>query len=297
MYDDLKGVFPALITPLTKDETIDEKALKQIIKSVLDEGVNGLVILGSSGEGVMLDSKEKYRAIEIAVNEANGRVPVIAGTSDISTRKIKENNRMAANLGASYVLVFPPFYFKLRNSDVKDFYTDLASENTIPIILYNIPQNSKITIEPAVIEDLSKLPMIAGIKDSSGNWPYLQNLILNYQNEKFKVYVGNAKNLYAAFTAGVAGSITPVPNLDPKTELDLYKNVVSNHYDKALELQKRESKIASLFEYDVLPVSIKAKAALKIMGKCENTTIKPLPEASAAVQEEVKRVLGELNLL
>ncbi|HLW33973.1 MAG TPA: dihydrodipicolinate synthase family protein, partial [Aequorivita sp.] len=161
----------------------------------------------------------------------------------------------------------------------------------------NVPQNTKIHIDLKAVEKLKKTSNIVGIKDSSGNWDYLQELILAFQDEFFKVFVGNAKNLYAAYTAGAAGSITPVSNLDPKAETVMYDNIVNGDLIQALENQKRALKIASLFEYEGLPVCVKAKAAMALMGLCKNRNLKPLPQVASKDIEEVKNVLLELGLL
>lgn len=295
--NDLKGVIPALATPLTDNEEIDEKALRKIVKRVIAAGVHGVLVLGSSGEGVMLNQKERNRAVEVVVDEVKGRVPVIVGTGGINTKNVKENNKMAAGCGANYALVVPPFYFHLRQEDIKEFYLEVAAASAIPILIYNIPQNTKINVALETIETLSKNGNIVGIKDSSGDWDYFQQLVFKYQNEEFKVFAGKANILYSGLLIGASGSITPVPNICPEIEVELYNCILSNDLVRARELQKKALEIASLFKYSVLPVSVKLIAALEIMGICKNVLIKPLPRASKEEINILKDKLKELAIL
>ena len=292
--NDLQGVIPALATPLTINEEVDEAALRRNVQRIVAAGASGVLVLGSAGEGVMLNEKERFHAVEIVVDAVAEKIPVITGTGDLNTKKVKENNRIVAGLGVKYALAVPPFYFHLRQEDITEYYLDIAAEDTIPILIYNIPQNTKLNVELKTIEVLSRIDNIVGIKDSSGNWDYLQQLVLNYQNERFKVFAGKANLLFNAFLIGAAGSITPVPNIDPKVEVELYTSILDNNLKTAIEKHKRVLAIAELFKNDVLPVSVNLNAALKIMGICNGITIKPLPQASNKVVEELRNKLMEL---
>jgi len=295
--NDLRGVIPALATPLTINEEIDERSLRKIVKRVIEAGVNGVLVLGSTGEGVMLNEKEKICAMEIVIDEVKGKIPVMVGTGDLNTKKVKENNRIAASMGAKYALVVPPFYFQLRQEDIMEYYQDIAADETIPILIYHIPQNTKISADIHIIEKLSKIENIVGIKDSSGELGFFQQLVFNCQNEKFKVFAGKANIVYTGFLIGAAGSITPIPNIDPGIEIDLYNSILNNNLDRALDIHKRILNIAELLKNDVLPVSVNLMVALEIMGLCDKFMIKPLPQASENIIKDIKNKLKELYLI
>lgn len=290
-----KGSFPALATPLNYQEEVDEKALKKLVNRVLDAGANGVLVLGTAGEGPILERKEKYRAIEIVVDEVNGRVPVLAGTGDISTKAVKQNNKEAARLGASGALIVPPFYFNQQQDAVIDFYKDLAQEGTLPILIYNFPQVTKIYVEPETIGVLSKEEGIVGVKDSSTNFVKFQK-VLGYQSDKFVAFQGIAALVCASLLLGANGSISPVPNVSPDIEVNLYKALDKGDIKKAIELQNKIAEIAGLWAYGG-PTSTVMKAILNMQGICDYVPVKPNPTFNAEKLEVLREKIVKLELI
>jgi len=276
-FENLKGVYPALVTPLDKKGKIDEKTLRKLVNRTIEGGVNGLVILGTTGEGPVLERSEKYRAIEVAVEESDGRVHILAGTGDINTQAVKENNRQVAKLGAYSALVIPPFYFPQNKKTVINFFKDIAQSSPIPIIIYNFPQISKIYLEPDSVEILTKEENIVGIKDSSANFINFQHC-LNYQSDDFLVYQGVGALNYASLLLGSGGLISPVGNIDPVLEVDLYKAVTNGDMDKAKILQQKINKLISLWRNSDVPAPAVIKALLGIIGISDTYTSSPNPK-------------------
>lgn len=290
-----KGSFPALVTPLNHQEEVDEKALRKLVKRVLDAGANGILVLGTAGEGPILERKEKYRVIEIAADEVNGRVPILAGTGDISTKAVKENNKKAAQLGASGVLVVPPFYFNQQQDAVIDFYKDLAQEGTIPVLIYNFPQVTKIYAEPETIGILSKEEGIVGVKDSSANFVKYQK-VLGYQSDDFVAFQGIAALLCASLLLGANGTISPVPNVAPEIEVNMYKAIEKGDIKKAIEIQTKISKIAGLWAYGG-PTSTVMKAILNMQGICDYVPVKPNPTLNEEGLKALREKLVQLDVI
>jgi len=294
MIKKLKGCFPAIATPLDMEEKVDKKGLRKLINKVTAAGVDGIVVLGTAGEGPMLEFKEKCRAIEIAVGEINGRIPVIVGTGDVSTKKIKENNRQAAKLGASAALVVPPFYFGQSQETMIDFYKDLAQEDSLPILIYNIPAVTKIYIEPETVSILSQEEGIIGIKDSSGNFNNFQTII-ELQSDKFVAFQGIGPLIYASLLLGAKGSISPIPNVAPKLEVGLHEAVRQGDIERAKELQAKIKKLVSLWVSSG-PITTVLKAILNLQGICEYISVRPNPKLNDEKLKTLKEKFEQLSL-
>ena len=171
--DSLHGVVPPIATPVYKDETVDEAGLRRLVNFQLERGVHGLFVLGGTGEFFCFPTREKIRAIETVVDEVNGRVPVVAGVTDLSTRRAIENSHIAQEAGVDFITSLPPFFFPLGQDTISRFYTSLAGESDLPLLLYNIRDPIHTNIQPETVQKLAQNPKIVGIKDSE-DYPFGQ---------------------------------------------------------------------------------------------------------------------------
>jgi len=153
--DELVGVLPALVSPLTKGGSVDEPAVVRLVEHVVDGGVTGLLVLGSTGEIASLDEPSRRAMLSAVMEAARGRVPVICGVAQSHLRAAMAEVEAAARSGAAAALVTPPFYYPIDQASVLAFYRALAAESRIPILLYNIPQNTKIVAEPETVSALA----------------------------------------------------------------------------------------------------------------------------------------------
>jgi len=144
---DLKGIVVPIITPLTEDERVDEKGLRKLIGHVLGGGVHGIFVMGTSGEFARLDLSEWKAAVEVAINEVRRRVPVYVGISDAGYRLVKKKADLAQSMNADVVVATPPYYFPVRQGEIYTFYKELASNISSPLMLYNIPSTTGVSIE------------------------------------------------------------------------------------------------------------------------------------------------------
>ena len=165
------GIITPIVTPFNDDETqtINYQATDQLIDHLIKNGVNGIFPLGSNGEFNVLTIKERNEFASHVINYVNHRVPVYVGTGACSTNEAVYLSRKAEKLGADALSVITPYFFKLRDEDIYDYYKQIAESVKIPIILYNIPGNTQNNINPKVLDQLAEIPNVAGIKDSSGN--------------------------------------------------------------------------------------------------------------------------------
>jgi 4-hydroxy-tetrahydrodipicolinate synthase len=216
-----KGVMPALVTPFNKDESINEEQLRALVRRHIELGVTGLVPCGTTGEFVNMTFEERLEVIKIVVDEANGKVPVIAGTGETGTKLVIDATRKATDIGADAAIIVSPYYLKPQAKGLYDHYATIAEKTDIPIVLYNIPICTGYSIPWTVIEDLADIDNIVAVKDSSGDHRYFAAL-LEKVSEKISVLIGWDENVLAAFTGGAAGLILASANVIPEIYLEMF---------------------------------------------------------------------------
>ncbi|MDP7265152.1 MAG: dihydrodipicolinate synthase family protein, partial [Candidatus Thermoplasmatota archaeon] len=208
----LKGVFPALVTPFDEREKIDEEAFRSLIRH-LSADVTGFVPCGTTGEFMYLNEKEKRNVLDIAVDEVGGKKPVIAGTGCPSTKETLELTRYAKDIGATAALVASPFYFKPSFNELYEHYERL-NELDFPLIMYNIPQCTGTHKKWWTAEGIAMLDNVIGIKDSSGDFPFLMALFEKVR-DRISIICGHDEIGMPALAAGADGLILASANLIP----------------------------------------------------------------------------------
>lgn len=193
---------PALVTPFTDDgRSVDEERFRRLIGHLIDLGVTGLVPCGTTGEFQNLSEQERKRAVEVAVDEANHRVPVIAGSGASGTDLAIEKARHAKDVGADAAIVVTPYYHKPTNRGLYEHFRKIAEAVDIPIVVYNIPQATGVSLPWQIVEDLVEIPNIAGLKDSSGELRFIL-AVLEKVGERLPVMCGNDEVVLPALAAG-----------------------------------------------------------------------------------------------
>lgn len=292
-----KGVNVALVTPFTRDNEVNEKALRNLVAFLIEKGVSGLVPVGTTGEFVYLSEEERKKVVEIVVDEVNGRVPVIAGTGASSTLNAIRFSKHAEDAGADAILVVAPYY--LRAADKGDFqhFYELAHSISLPIILYNIPQCTGGFLRREVVEDLADIKNIVGIKDSSGNLPYLMEL-LEKVGDRINVLIGYDEVVLPAIASGAKGMILASANVIPDKWVKLYEAITKGDLETARRIQMSVQKLVRIFcRYGG---NVPVKEALKMMKFDVGKSRRPLtkrgilgPEA----REEMKLELEKLGII
>jgi len=291
---DFNGIVPPLVTPLTEDEKIDEEALQRLINRLINAKVKGVFILGSTGEFPYLSREEKKRLIMFTVNQVAGRVPVFVGASAMGTKKVLRNLETASKFGADAGVITPPFYFPLKQKEVLLFYKKIAKSSDIPIVVYNFPQITKVTIEIETLKELCEEKNIIGVKDTSGNFAYFQELIRNLKHrENFIIGQGDPSLILASLICGANCVISSVANVAPELHTRLYECVEKKDFREALLLQER---ITTLLKLEKGGISA-LKTALSILGLCSPFVTKPLLEVGSEERKEIKTILEECGLL
>jgi 4-hydroxy-tetrahydrodipicolinate synthase len=284
----LKGVLPALVTPLTEEGGVDEPAVERLVEHVLAGGVSGLVPLGSTGETASLDEPARRRMLGAVLKAARGRVPVISGVAQSHLAAARAEVAAAASLGADAALVAPPFYYPIDQATVLAFYRSVAADSAIPILLYNIPQFTKVVAEPATVARLGREGTIKGIKDSSRDFEYFE-LVCGATRDLpgFRIFTGSDTMLLASLAMGGAGTICGAANVAPAWAVRIYDDVQRGDWSAARAHQDELVDLVMRLRGGVFPAAI--KAALELQGICSPWPARPI----APLDARAKAALGE----
>jgi 4-hydroxy-tetrahydrodipicolinate synthase len=291
----IAGVLVVLVTPLRADETVDEEALRKLVRRVLAGGVHGVVALGSASEFAVLADEQKRRAIAITVDEVSGRVPVVVGTGEPGTKRAIEMTQVASRLGADAALVVPPYYYVPREDAVLRYYRTVAAEGGLPILLYNIPFFTKVTLDLDVVRRLAEEPGIVGIKDSSSNLRYFQRLTSTVKSATFSVVTGSDSLLFAQTVAGGDGCISPGANVVPEWFVALWQAMAHDRWPEAWEIQQRIQALHQGIGYGAFPAGI--KGALSLLGIGQTVVAAPNVPVTDEQLAAIETALREAKLL
>jgi 4-hydroxy-2-oxoglutarate aldolase len=291
----LNGVLPPVTTPFNVGGDVDYGALSSNIARYNETGLKGYVPLGSNGEAVHLSPDERRQVIETVKRTATGDHTVVAGVNELSTRSAIEAARAAADSGADAVLVITPYFYKssMTQERLVRHFTEVADHSPVPVLLYNVPQNTGVVIESAAIASLGAHQNIVGAKDSAGNMGAIAETI-RLAPEGFSVMVGNGGIVYPAVAMGATGAILGVACAAPRACVELYEAVKSGDHSRARELQNR---IAPLSQVVTAGLSVPGlKAAMEIIGFAGCVPRAPLTPVSDAERERIRGVIRQTGL-
>ncbi len=288
---------PALVTPFSRDGDINEDGFKQVIEYVISKGVTGVVPAGTTGEFSYMRTEERKKLLKLTVEFVDGRVPIVAGTGMHSTKDTVELTKYAANLGCDAALVISPYYLRPADKGYYEHYAAVASKGNLPLILYNIPQCTLGPLNSNVVEDLSNLDNVVGIKDSSGNVPYLLELIQKLGG-KIEVLCGADEVFLSAVVAGSNAAIMASANVIPHIWLKIMKLVKENKLEEAAKLQREAQTFARMvLKYGAAPP---VKAALRMMGIKAGRSRMPLNTGgtlTTEVKDDIRLELEKLGVI
>jgi 2-dehydro-3-deoxy-D-pentonate aldolase len=273
--EELTGVLPALVSPLHKDGAVDEPAIDRLVDHVMNGGVHGLLALGSTGETASLDETARRKVLARVVAAAKGRVPVICGVAQSHLAAARIEVEAAARLGADAALVAPPFYYLVDQATVLGFYRRLAEGSPIPILLYNIPQFTKVVSEPGTVATLAREGAIAGIKDSSRDFEYFEGVrIATGDMPRFRLFTGSDTMLLPSLEMGGAGTICGAGNVAPQLVVRIFDEYRRGDHAAARAAQEALYRLVIAVRAGVFPGAI--KAALHMQGICEPWCAPPI---------------------
>ena len=292
-----EGIFAPTITPLDGKERVDELGFNNQLNRLIDNGIHGIYLLGTSGEFTTLTNTERERAMDIAVKAIGGRVPIICGVMDTSTQRVIQNIRVAEQFGVDAVAATPGYYYpSTDDADLIEFYYDIAASTELPVFIYNIPSTVKTAIKPYVVAQLAETcENIVGIKDSSGDWTNCLSLLARLGDKTdFSIMLGSHTALGAAVLFGADGGVVSIANVAPKESVALYNAAKARDIDEVHRLQKLLLRLSKIYTYGQGVSGM--KACLEILGVCKAYTTGPLLPIGESVQDEIRQLLSEAGI-
>ncbi len=292
---ELKGTFTALITPFTEDNEVDYKGLRKNIKRQLENGINGLVVLGTTAETPTLSTEERDNIVKIAIEEAKGKVPVVVGTGTNSTETTIKSTTKAEKYGADAVLVVAPYYNKPPQNGLYSHFKKIADSVNIPIILYNVQSRTGVNIEPETVLKLAKHPNIIGIKDASGDLRKSAMVItaVKRENVDFSVVSGDDITAVSLMAIGAKGIVSVVSNIAPKTIVTMTNFALDGRFDEAQDLYSEIFPLltASFIETNPIPI----KEAMSMIDLPAGKVRLPLAELKEENRETLLKTVNRLK--
>ncbi|MGQ9508972.1 MAG: dihydrodipicolinate synthase family protein [Thermodesulfobacteriota bacterium] len=289
----LSGVMPPVTTPF-QDGDLALSKLKKNFQRWNKTGLSGYLVLGSNGEAVYLNEKERLRVIEVSRASIPSSKIMMVGTGMESTSETLRLTKEAAKMGADCALVVTPSYFKgsMKPSIIYDHFIAVAEGSSIGILIYNVPQFTGINLEAEWVAKLSEHPNIIGIKDSSGNIGQLSEMI-SLSKKGFAVFVGSAPVFYPALCVGAVGGILAVANVVPEACVEIYKLYLNGKMDKAKELQNQLTPLAKAVttQYGIGGL----KMAMDLNGYFGGEPRPPLKRPEKEVEEKLRKLLKYLK--
>jgi 4-hydroxy-tetrahydrodipicolinate synthase len=289
----LQGCGTALVTPFTPDNAVDEPALRALVRWQIDEGMGFLVPCGSTGEAQTMTAAERERVVAIVVEEAAGRVPVMAGATSNDTAVAVSEARRMSRLGVDYILTATPYYNKPTAEGLFRHFSAIADASERPICLYNIPGRSGVNLRPATALRLAEHPNVIGIKESSGDLAQIRAL-LYARPARFAVLSGDDWLALPIIALGGDGLISVAGNEAPRFVSDLVRFALRGELDTARALDRRLAPLmdANFIETNPAPV----KAALHRMGRIHNVLRLPLVPATEGCELAIAEALAPLGI-
>ncbi|GGA93225.1 4-hydroxy-tetrahydrodipicolinate synthase [Brucella endophytica] len=291
----LKGSITALVTPFTPDGAFDEKSFRALVNWQIEEGTHGLVPVGTTGETPTLTHAEHKRVVEVCVEEARGRVPVIAGAGSNNTREAIELAQHAEKAGANAVLVVTPYYNKPNQRGLYAHYSEVAKAISLPIVIYNIPGRSVIDMTPETMGQLSRdHKNIIAVKDATGKIERVSEQRMTCGYEFIQLSGEDATAL--GFNAhGGVGCISVTANVAPRLCSEFQEACLAGDFAKALGIQDRLMPLHKALFIEPNPSGI--KYALSVVGRLENSLRSPMVPVEAATAERIDQAMKYAGLI
>ena len=288
------GCATALVTPFLPDGSLDEEALRRLISLQLDAGIDALVLLGTTGEPCTLNMDERERVIAVGLEAAGGRIPVLVGTGSNDTRRAIEYARQARKLGAQGQLSVTPYYNKTTQNGLIRHYSAILDSCDLPMILYNVPSRTGMSMSPDTLAQLAVHPNVAGLKEASGDLSLATDFIQRTHGE-LPLYCGNDDLIVPLMALGAAGAISVCSNILPLQTRLITFACRNGCFDEASDAQQALLPLMRALFAQVNPIPV--KAALAMMGLIHDVVRLPLVPMDEPQRSRLQRVLEDCSLI
>lgn len=288
-----KGVFTALITPFTKDNKIDEKALRDIVEEQIEAGVAGLVPCGTTGESPTLSYEEHNRVIEIVCDQAKKRCIVIAGTGSNSTEEAIMLTEHAKKVGADASLQVVPYYNKPTQKGLYEHFKTIATAVDLPMIIYNIAGRTAVNLETQTLAELAKIKNIVGVKEASGSIQQMMSVIKSVPSN-FSVLSGDDNLILPLMAVGGTGVISVASNVIPKKMVEFVNYGLKNDFVSMRKMHYELSEFFSALFVETNPIPV--KKIMSLLGKIESVYRLPLCEPQTKTVSLLEEIIEKYDL-
>lgn len=287
-----RGTGTALITPFDEDLNVDYKALRKLVEFQVNNKVDFLVVLGTTGEAPVIDEEERRKIIDTVISEVDGKIPVVIGTGSNDTIKVVKFNKIAEDLNADGVLIVNPYYNKGTQSSLIDHYKYIADRTPLPIILYNVPSRTAMNMYPDTILKIHAVcPNVAAVKEACGDISQIANLI-SMKPDSLSVLSGNDDQTLPIMSLGGVGVISVFSNPFPLQMTEITRAMLACDLTKAREMNNKYLKMMNLLFIETSPMPV--KFICSYLGLCKNTLrlpLRPIAENSAnIIKKELERI-------
>lgn len=285
-----KGVGTAIATPFDEYDNINFDAFKKLVEFQIENGVEAIIVCGTTGEASTMSQEEKQELIKYCVKVVNKRIPVIAGIGSNNTKAVVENEKFAQSIGVDGLLAVTPYYNKTTQNGLIAHYKLIAENTNLPIILYNVPSRTGVNILPETYFELSKIKNIVATKEANGD---ISSIIKTKYlcKDNLNIYSGNDDQVLPTLSVGGIGVISVLSNIFPKYTVDMINNYFNNNIQTATKMQIEAIKLINLLFKEVNPIPI--KAALNIIGFDFGKPRMPLIECSEGLRKELMKILKQ----
>jgi 4-hydroxy-tetrahydrodipicolinate synthase len=288
------GIIPAMVTPISADEKINEKALRQLTNHLIKGGVHGVFAIGSQGEFWAFSAEEKKRVWEVVVDETNKRTKVYAGTAAVTTNEAIALTQLAEKAGVDAVSVLTPYFITPSEEELYEHYKRIANSTKLPVLLYTNPDRTKVNLSPKLVARLAQIDNIVGIKDSSGSLEQTIQYVAESPRD-FSVVMGRDTLIFAALMHGAKGAIAATGNVLPGLVVKIYEDWKKGDLEGAKKAQADLAPLRLAFTWGTFPVVI--KEALNLMGIEAGVGRFPVGGMSAEQREKLKKVLKDMGAI
>lgn len=298
-HEPLKGIIVPLVTPLSDDNSLDITGLSNLIEHVITGGVQGIFILGTTGEAQSLSMTQREEMIKETSRILQNRLPLLVGISDTSLRDSAALAQKAYEAGAYAVVATPPYYFATAQSELIVYFENLISLLPLPLFLYNIPVHTKVAFDPKTIKQIAQNEKVIGFKDSSANGTYLQTVMyIMRERPEFMIFVGPEEMTAEMVLMGAHGGVNGGANLFPELYVELYNAAKSHNIEKVRDLQQIVMRISTgIYSKGKYGSSylIGLKCALSVAGICRDFPAMPFTRFDKERRNEIEKEMGEIK--
>ncbi|MCA9186812.1 MAG: dihydrodipicolinate synthase family protein [Pirellulaceae bacterium] len=299
---ELCGIVPPLVTPLSGPDRLDHAALERILEHVMGAGVHGLFLLGTTGEAAALSYRVRREYVKRIVDYVDGRIPLLVNVTHTSLVETQSLADQAGEDGADAIVVTTPYYLTLEPGELLRYVTYVSQCAALPVFIYNMPGLTKTAFAlETVREIMEQLPNVVGMKDSSGDFDYLRQVLelKDRCRPQWRVFVGPERYLVDTVMHGGSGCVGGGANIWPSLFVELYQAAISNDTVTLASLREKLAELGAIYQYGAFGVGVirGIKCAMELLGLCENHLAFPFQPVNELQRSSIRDVLARLELL